>query len=276
MQLAERLRDRWERFDARAVAWFLRAFGLALVVDVATEVAAGVWHVHTGKLYPWRHLGIVPLYPVSALAIEWALRTGAGLALVFGARQVKAVALAVRVAATVLFVALLQRYSNHGVLLFLVALYLTIAPPDVTATSFEDETHPALGLVRAQLAIVYAFSAINKLAHGFANGDSLVNLASGAGHALSSGQARALSWMVIAAEVALPFVLVRWPRAGVAAVVAMHVVFSALVPSVASFGLTMIAMAVLFSRPTHPERARPSPSPSDRGGNDGPPRPPRT
>jgi hypothetical protein len=249
MQLAETLRLRGlERFDARAATWFLRLFGVALVVDVATELLAGVWHVHTGRLYPWRHLGIVPLYPASGLAIEWTLRAAAGLALATFARNAKVVGIAARVAAVVLFVAVLERYSNHGVLLLLVAFYLTIAPVPVTSPGFGERDHPALGLVRAQLAIVYVFSAVNKLAHGFAGGGSLSNLLGNA-HALPAGTARGLSVVVILTELALPFVLLRWPRAGLAVVVTMHVAFAALVPGVASFGLAMIAMAVLFQAP---------------------------
>ena len=234
-----------ERLDARAVAWFLRLFGIAQVVDVAAEMAAGVWGVHTGALYPWRHLGIIPLYPERGLAIEWALRTLCGATLVLGAHRPKLVALAVRIAAAVLFVAVLERYSNHGVLLFLIALFLSIAPPDLTGNSFADVPHPALGLVRAQLVIVYVFSALNKLTHGFGRGDSLANLL-----ALAPGPARVLSWSVIAAELALPVLLYRWPWVGLAGVIVMHLTFAALVPGVWSFGLAMIAMAMLFIRPT--------------------------
>jgi hypothetical protein len=247
----------WDRFDARSVTWFLRIFGAALVVDVVTEVLAGVWHVHTGRFYPWRHLGVVPLYPASVLAAEWSFRAGAGLALLFAARRHTVVATAVRIAALALFVAVLERYSNHGVLFFLIAFYLTLAPPDVASPSFAASPHPPLGLVRAQLVIVYAFSALNKLAHGFTSGDSLSNLL---GNAISPPAARVLSAIVIVTELALPLLLLRRPRAGLAAVIAMHVAFAALVPGVASFGLAMIAMAVLFE---HPPRAaeRPGSSP---------------
>ena len=232
-----------DRFDARAVTWFLRLYGLALVVDVATEIAAGVWQVHTGRFYPWRHIGVVPLYPPSILAIEWTLRAGAGLALLGGARRVRVVSAAVRVAAIVLFVAVLERYSNHEVLLFLVAFFLTIAPPDVRAADFDAREHPALGLVRAQLVIVYVFSAINKLAHGFGSGRSLVHLSGGA---VSPAVGTALSIAVIATELAIPLLLVRRARLGVAVVVAMHAAFAVLVPGVFSFGLAMTALALLF------------------------------
>ena len=229
------------RFDARAMLWFLRLYGLAVVVDVATEGWSGVWGVHTGALYPWRHLGILPLYPARGLAVEWALRVLGGLALALGARDVRVVRLGVRVLVPVLFVAVLERYSNHGVLLFLLALFLSIAPPDLARPSFDAESHPALGLVRAQLVIVYAFSAINKVTHGFGRGDSLANLL-----ALGAGPARALSLAVIAAELALPVLCHLRPRLGLAGVVVMHAGFALIVPGVWSFGIAMIAMATLY------------------------------
>jgi hypothetical protein len=236
----------FDRFDARATFWFTRIFGIAVVVDVIQEVLAGVWGVHTGRFYPWRHIDAVPLYPATVLAIEWGIRVAAGIALLAGAAHVKVVAGAARVATLVLFVALLQRYSNHGVLLLLIAAFLGMGPPDVTAKGFATTAHPTLGLVRAQLVIVYVFSAINKLAHGFTDGRALSNLLGGA---VPAGPARALAWMVIAAELLLPLLLMRWPRLGLALVVALHIVFSGLVPNTASFGLAMIAMAVLFARP---------------------------
>jgi hypothetical protein len=247
-----------DRFDARAVTWFLRLFGVALVVDVVSEIAAGVWHVHTGRFYPWRSLGIVPLYPASVLAAEWTLRAGAGLALLAAPKRAKAVAAAIRVAALVLFVAVLERYSNHGVLLFLVAFFLTLAPPQVSASGFREGAHPALGLVRAQLVVVYVFSALNKLVHGFGSGRSLGHLL---GAHLPSGPSPALatvlSVLVIATELAIPLVLVLRPRAGIALVVAMHVTFALLVPGVVSFGIAMTALAVLFAaRPRSSSRER--------------------
>lgn len=251
MQNAERP-ARIDRIAARPAAWFLRLFGVALLVDVATEITAGVWHVHAGHLYPWRHLGIIPLYPTSVLSVEWLTRGLAGLALALGAHSVKVVAPAVRIAAVVLFVALLERYSNHGALLFLIAMFVSLAPPDVASSSFAELGHPALGLVRAQLVIVYVFSALNKLTHGFASGQSLGHLLGGA---ISPGSAQALSWVVLATEVAIPVVLLRWPRAGIAMVVSMHLTFAALLPGVASFGLAMLAMAVLFVGSNEPPRA---------------------
>ena len=232
-------------FSPRAVPWFLRIFGLAVIVDVLTELASGVWHVHTGELYPWRSLGFLPLYPARGLAIEWALRVLAGAAIVASPRRVRVIGPALRVLAAVLFVSCVERYSNHGALLFLVALFTSLAPPDVSRPDFEAAAHPALGLVRAQLVIVYGFSALNKLTHGFANGESLTNLL--ATRTTLAGIARPLSWAVLAVEIALPFVVIRYPRPGLVGVVLVHLGFALVVPGVWSFGLVMIAMALLWS-----------------------------
>jgi hypothetical protein len=227
------------RFERGSVVWFHRVFGAALLANVATEASAGVWHVHAGRFYPWRHLPIVPLYPPAALAVEWLVAASAGVALVVGARR----AIAIRVAAAVTLVGLSQRYSNHGALLFLVALFVSLAPPDLDA-DFEARVHPNLALVRAQLAIVYVFSALNKLARPFASGAALVHLLG-----VSPSYATALAWLVIAAELGLPVVLAVRPRVGVVGVAALHASFAAFMPGLWSFGLAMVAMAVLFTPP---------------------------
>ena len=122
--------------------------------------------MHTGALYPWRHLGILPLYPARGLAVEWALRALGGLALGLGlgARHVRVVRLGVLV--PVLFVAVLERYSNHGILLLLIALFVSIAPPDLAQPSFDAERHPALGRARVlSLAVIAAELALPVLCY---------------------------------------------------------------------------------------------------------------
>ncbi len=232
-----------ERFEPRSVLWCLRILGVAFVADVAFEIAVGVWDVHAGRLYPWRHIDVVPLYSPTILVLEWTVRACAGLGLALFANRKRIVAASVRAAAVALFAALLQRYSNHGVLLFLLASFLSFSPPDVVDPAFAQRRHPALGLVRAQLVIVYVFSGINKIAHGFGRGESLANLLD-----MAPGPARAASWAVIALELALPVVLALRPRVGVILVIAMHAAFAMLLPGVLSFGLGMVAMSVLFLR----------------------------
>lgn len=214
-------------------------FGLALVVEVLTDVTAGGWAVHTGALYPWRWIRLVPLYPTWLVAVLWAATAASGLAIALG----RVPALARRLAAAATFLTVVERYSNHGVLLFLVALFLSLGDDDPRAPAFDDEPHPTLGLVRAQLLLVYVTSALNKLAHGFASGHSLANLL---GWDLSV--ARPLSLAVIAAELLLPVLLVLRPKAGMAGVVLLHLGFALVMPGLWSFGLAMTAAAVLFTR----------------------------
>jgi hypothetical protein len=227
-------------FDRRAVITFERLLGMTFLLEVATQVRAGVWYVHSGRYYPWRHIGILPLYSTSMLALEWALTVAAALALVLGAwRRV-----ALRVLVPLAFVSVLERFSNHGALLAMVTFFAALAPADLRSPTFEAEPHPNLGLARAQLVIVYVFSALNKLTHGFVSGDSLVNLV-----AIARGPAVALSWAVVLVELALPVIVVLRPRVGIALVAITHAAFAAVIPGVATFGLLMVALAVLFLPP---------------------------
>lgn len=237
MQVAE-----LERFDARSVVWFRRTFGAALLASVAGLASSGVWRVHSGELYPWRHLPLLPLWPTWGLALEWALTALAGFAMLAGVglRSTS------RVAALVTLASVLERYSNHAALLFLVALFVALSPRTLEQAAddphaFERARHPTLGLVRAQIVIVYVFGALNKAMHGFLSGRSLENLLH-----VPEGLARALSFPVVALELGIPILLALRPRAGIVAVFALHVVFSCILPGLVSFGLLMLAMAMLF------------------------------
>lgn len=257
-----------EGFDCRSVRWFERLFGAALLVEVATQIASGVWHVHTGALYPWRHLGIVPLAPPALVAIEWALVIACAAALVIDRGR----RLAWKALAPLLLWGVLQRFSNHGSLFFMIALFVAMSPPDPTdQESFETSEHSNLGLVRAQIVIVYVVSALAKLLHGFTSGASLMHL-----FHLSPGVAKAGSWVVIAGELALAVLVVKRPRIAIGAAAVMHGAFALVIPNVVSFGLAMVAMAALWNRALSRERGGPSPSPSDRAASDALPPPPRT
>lgn len=229
-----------ERFSSRSVRAFEVIYGAALVTEVVTDAWSGSLDVHRGALYPWRAIGIVPLWPPWALVVAWALLSASGLAIALGRFR----PLATRVAALVTFAWVLTRFSNHGTLLFLVALYLALAPPRPESPGFAEKRHPNLGLVRAQLAIVYVFTALNKLAHGFHHGASLANLV---GWRLEV--TRPLSILVVAAELALPALLLVRPRWGIAGVAALHLGFVLVMPGLWSFALAMVAMACLYLPP---------------------------
>lgn len=248
-------------FARSSVEWFERLFGLALLVEIATQMSAGVWRVHAGELYPWRHIDVVPLVGTTGLAIEWAVVGACALVLVLGNAAARAArapraaerarAVAWRVLAFALFASLLQRFSNHGSLFFLIAFFVSMRPPELSldTSDFEARPHPNLGLVRAELVIVYVFSALAKLAHGFTSGASLVNLLG-----LTPALARTASIAVVAVELLLPIVVVRRPRLGLAAVVLVHAAFAAAIPGVVSFGLAMLAMTALWVRGERGER----------------------
>lgn len=253
-----------DRFDRGAVRWFEHLFGGALIAEVAMQVYSGVWQVHAGHHYPWRHLGIVPLAPPALLAVEWIVVVACALLLLVN----RARALAWRVLAPVLLWGVLQRFSNHGALFFMIAFFVALGPPDTAADDFEARAYPNLGLVRAQLVVVYVVSALAKLLHGFTSGSSLVHLLH-----LAPGIAKAASWVVILSELALAILVVKRPRAGTLAAVIVHVVFALLLPNVLSFGACMVAMATLW---ISPGRGEPYPSPSDRAASDALPPPPRT
>lgn len=223
-------------FDARTLRWMARLFGVALAIDVVTGARNGVFHVHTGELYPWRHLPFVPLYPAPVLLVEWAATIAVAGVLVFG--KVALQRHAWRAAAVVTLVALSQRYSNHGALAFIVASFVALDPPAV------DEgvvTSPLLALVRAQVVIVYVFSALNKLLHGWLTGASLASLLG-----MPIASARPLAFAVVAFELAIPALLFVRPRIGLVALVGLHVGFAIALDNVASFGVVMAAMAVTF------------------------------
>jgi len=239
-----RLRS-WERFSPRSVDAFLRMLGAALVACVATDAALGVWRVEAGELFPWRHVPGIPLYGDAGLVVEWALTGTAGLALLAGIRR----ALAVRVGLVGTLLALTQRYSNHRALLLIVLLFVAIAPPNVDAENFASEPRPNIALVRAQLLLVYASSAIGKIAHGFWTGAALTSLFGWGTFARIAAPA------VIATEIAAPVMLLLRPRAGLALVVVLHTAMAVLLPSVLPFSLTMVAMSLLFV-PTRPEERR--------------------
>lgn len=223
-------------FDGRSLRWMARLYGLALAIEVVTGIRSGLHRVHTGELYPWRHLPFVPLYPAPVLFVEWAVTIVVAAVLVFGGASLRRHAW--RAAAMVTLTALSQRYSNHGALAFLVAAFVALDPP---AVDDGVVTSPFVALVRAQLAIVYVFSALNKLLHGWLTGASLANLLG-----VPATTARPLAFAVIACELAIPALLVVRPRIGIVTLVVLHAGFAVALDNVTSFGVVMAAMAVTF------------------------------
>jgi hypothetical protein len=228
--------------------------GAAWVARVGVDAARGVWRIHSGELFPWRHLPGVPLYSTRWLLVEWAISLGAGLGMLLGLR----VPLAVGMALLASIAGLSQRSSNQQALMLIVLTFLALNP---NGSGFADPRRsPNITLVKSQLAIVYLFSALNKILGGFLDGaalrSSLLDSAWLQAALLDNGTSWqpelwiALSSGVVLAELTLPLLLMRWPRLGVAGVALLHGGFAVVMPGVLPFGLLMLAMSLLFLRST--------------------------
>jgi hypothetical protein len=229
---------RWserERFTPGQVDAFLSVLGASIVACVASDALFGAWGVHTGRLFPWRHPPGLPLYGRGLLLAEWGLGAIAGVLLIVRRWRDHAIRLAI--VATLM--GLSQRFSNHRSLLLIVLIFVSLAPVAPQRQPAADAPRPALALVRAQLLIVYAFSVVNKIAHGFLTGDALTSL-------FGWRAARPLSFAVVAAEIAVPVLLVVRARWGITLCILLHASMAVVLPSVWPFSLTMIAMALLF------------------------------
>ena len=226
-------------FERARVALFLRLLGAALIACVIADAFDGVWRMHTGKLFPWRHLPGVPLYPVAVLVLEWGLGVVGGAMLL----ALQSCDWAVRLGLLASAMGLTQRFSNHRSLLLIVVAFVATVPLRLDDPDFAGQPRPNLALVRAQLLIVYAFSVLNKSAHGFLTGEGLMHL-----FAWSPLAARLMAWGVVLAEITTPTLLLLRPRIGVLAAIVLHVTMGLLLPNVWAFSFTMLAMAVLFGR----------------------------
>lgn len=215
---------------------------LAMMVMVAEDIFNGVWGIHSGAFFPFRHLDFIPLYPPSGLILEWLLTLAAAGLIAAGRTRPGA-----WVGFAVTFIALTQRFSNHRSLLLIVLFFLLFE------TAKEDS--PTRTLIRVQLVLVYTFSALNKITAGFLTGVSLSNLFA-AHHGLlprsivdamaATPMVQVISWAVVAGEILVPFLLLSRPRIGFTIQIALHAAFTLVLPGLASFGFLMLAMGCLF------------------------------
>lgn len=242
--------DRYDPRWTRAATGLLGAAWLALV---GQEVSNRLWLVHSGELCTRRLLTWPPLMPPWGLWLEWALEAGVALMLLSG-RWTRP---AVRLGALLALVSAQQRYMNQKALLAIVLVFLALDPPDSSEPGFSERERPNLGLVRWQLAIVYFFSALQKLRLGFTDGASLTNLLGYLGTlpvqgwvpagplraalAASPVMAKTLSWGVVGGELALIPLSLWAPRAALLGAAVLHGAFSLFMPDVLSFAFTMLA-----------------------------------
>lgn len=216
----------------RAVNWPDRLLGAAVVVMAAQEYLSGHLGVHAEVLYG-RRPGFLPLLPAGLMVALWLIQAAAGFAMIAGWKRDAAV----RAAAVATFAALTQHYFNQKMFLAL------------TLTAFALEPRAA----RAQLVLLYIASAAFKLRDGFGSGESLAAALEQLADrgltpwiALPLAAAPILSKLAIAAELSIPVALLKAPRAGVAAAVALHLGFALCLPGIWPFTLAASAAALLF------------------------------
>jgi hypothetical protein len=219
------------------LAGFYRLLGASLIARVATDAYGGIYRVHSGVLFPWRHLPIVPLYSPTFLVLEWLLLGISGLALL----SLRGIRGALYVALLATAMGLSQRYSNQTALALIVLTFCALKatlPSDLQ----RQAQAPNLDLVRYQLLIVYGFSALNKIRAGFLSGDTLSTLLH-----IPLSVSQTVSWATVLAELVIPALfIVKRPRAGWIGVFVLHTAFSVLLPGLLPFGLLMLALATLW------------------------------
>ncbi len=227
--------------------FFYFLVSLALLCFVLSQMINGTWQIHTGELFPWRHFRRLPLLPAYTVAVRWALLVfSTFLILIPSSRR-----LGLWLASACMLLGLTQQFSNHASLIFLVLFYLSI-------TSAKQK-HYSYQMIRYQLMIVYFFSALNKFDHGFYRGETLASLGKSMPSSLlplawqqfflSEPLVVPISWLVIALELALPVLLLKYPKPAVVMVLFFHVGMSLVMPGIWSFTLIMFAMSVLFLLP---------------------------
>jgi hypothetical protein len=211
--------------------------GASLIARVTTDACGGIYRVHTGELFPWRHLPIIPLYSPAILLVEWLLLGISGLALL----SLRGIRGALYGALLATAMGLSQRYSNQSALALIVLVCCALK---VTTPSDLQRQAPApnLDLVRYQLLIVYGFSTLNKIRAGFLDGQTLATLLD-----LPQSVSQPLSWATVLVEMVLPALFIaKRPRAGWIGVFVLHAAFSVLLPGLLPFGLLMLALATLW------------------------------
>ena len=105
-----------------SIEGFYFFLGLAIILCVTNDIANGVWHIHSGRYFPWRHMGVVPLFPASFLVVLWPLLLTSSCMIISNKKR----NLGICLAALGVLIDLTQHFSNHRSLIFLVLLYLCI------------------------------------------------------------------------------------------------------------------------------------------------------
>jgi hypothetical protein len=232
----------------RVTEAYYRLLAATLAALVLADLHNDMWGYQTGRIFPYRHVPVFPLYGPVGLVLEWAAFLTSAGGLWLGIRRPAAL----RLGAAAMLASLTQHYSNHGTLTFMVLAFTALRPPVEDA----DLVRPNMLLVRWQLAIVYVFTALNKVIADYLAGQSMANLYLALRNPLVPREwfepmfrppgVVALSVGIVVVELVIPPVLSRRPWLGIALVLGLHGGITLLMPGILPFGLIMVAMSVLY------------------------------
>ncbi len=226
----------------------IEIFYLLLSLSIFTRIVEDIYlnriAIYEGILFPWRHLGIIPLYSsVAGLYLEYVI-SGAGAALMLLSRYRR---WGVCLGAIGLLMSLSQLFQNQKILICILLLSAFICPP--------EKSRRGRDFLRWQLVFVYLFAGLSKF-DSFWNGEVLAILSQEKSHygllgeyfwsCLSSQAIVFFSKAVVVTELVLPLLLFKCSFVAWLLVLVLHLGFSLVMVDIFSFSLTMLALATLF------------------------------
>jgi hypothetical protein len=219
---------------------FYSLLAVAIVTRFFCDFLNERWRIHSGEIFPIRHIEFFPTYSTSMLCLEWGV-TLIG-AILFTTNKIRWGALLVSLSYVM---SLTQMYQNQKFLILIIMFALAVQPLDLQRAN-------SLRFLKWQMLLIYLFTAVQKIFDQFISGDTLrilfldvLKINGIANPKLFHG----LSVVVIATELSVPLLLLKKPWWGVAVVTGMHLSFAILMPDIWPFTLTMIALSFLFFPP---------------------------
>ena len=201
---------------------------------IFSDLIGGRLGIATGDLFPYRHsYSFLPIYNQFYFILEIALLlTGSFLIL-----SVKTRKFGLILATTALFFSLMQLFQNQKLLLLIVLFVLILQYVVKDKKNIFD-------YLKWQLILVYMFTGLSKVNSEFLNGDVLAVIMNGV--ITNQSIIKIISLLTVITELTIPLLLFLKPRVGIFIVIIFHLGLSVFMDNILSFGLTSIALALLF------------------------------
>ena len=218
--------------------------GLTILVKLMTEIFNGRFYVHSGELLS-RFFLIEPTPFQSYFIFEAMVVLCLALMIMFDKKRT----IALRVLPLIYLLSLVQYYSNHKLLIFIVIII------------FNFSSFVRLNCLKSQLVMVYYFTVINKIVDKFYNGETLANTFFNFHHhdlsykflnnfyaVLSANEFLNLSFanITLLLEIIIPILLFRKSYWALVLMLVLHLSFSALISGILPFMLIMMTMGLAF------------------------------